>query len=172
MPIAGLPDFSCFKFFIFQCFKPVTSRVVQEWDPPTTTTHLQTPTLASSSALHTVASCTGADKRRAVFSQPEIGDQILIQWRQYRQSTSKSIVKLNYKIQYPRNSGSKKQSRSYFLRFFFKNSSSKYQKRFAIGGYTTMFFAANCSVSFHEGYADDSLEIAKFIGKCAENVIA
>ena len=34
-------------------------------------------------------------------------------------STSKSIVKLNYKIQYPRNSGSKKQSRSYFLRFFF-----------------------------------------------------
>ena len=65
---------------------------------------------------------------RAVFSQLEIGDQIWIECRQYRQSTSKSIVKLNYKIQYPRNSGSKKQSRSYFLRFFFKNSSSKYQK--------------------------------------------
>jgi len=32
--------------------------------------------------------------------------------------------------------------------FFFKNSSSKYRKRFAIGGYTTMFFAANCLVSF------------------------
>ena len=48
------------------------------------------------------------------------------------------IVKLNYKIQYPRNPGRKKQWRSYFLRFFFKNSSSKYQKRFAIGGYTTM----------------------------------
>jgi len=31
--------------------------------------------------------------------------------------------------------------------FFFKNSSSKYQKRFAIGGYTTMFFVANCLVS-------------------------
>ena len=85
-------------------------------------------------------------KPRAVFSQPEIGDQIWIQCRQYRQSTSKSIVKLNYKIQYPRNSGSKKESMSYFLRFFFKNSSSKYQKRFAIGGYTTMFFAANCLV--------------------------
>jgi len=42
----------------------------------------------------------------------------------------------------------KKQSRSYFLRFFFKNSSSKYQKRFAIGGYTTMFFVANSLVSF------------------------
>ena len=34
--LIGLPDFSCFKFFIFQCFKPVTSCVVQEWDPPTT----------------------------------------------------------------------------------------------------------------------------------------
>jgi len=32
--------------------------------------------------------------------------------------------------------------------FFLKNSSSKYQKRFAIGVYTTMFFAANCLVSF------------------------
>ena len=71
-----------------------------------------------------------------------------IQCRQYRQSASKSIIKLNYKIQYPRNSGSKKQSRSYLIRFFFKNSSSKYQKRFAIGGYSTMFFAANCLVSF------------------------
>jgi len=91
---------------------------------------------------------------------------------QCRQSTSKSTVKLNYKIQYPRNSGSKKQSRSYFLRFFFKNSSSKYQKRFAIAGYTTMLFAANCLVSFLYGCADNSPEIAKFIGKCAENVIA
>ena len=144
--LIGLPDFSCFKFFIFQCFKPVTSCVVQEWVPPTTTIHLQTATLESSSAQPTVASCTG--KRRAVFSQPGIGDQIWIQCRQYRQNTSKSIVKLNYKIQYPRNSGSKKQSRPYFLRFFFKNSSSKYQKRVRIGGYTTMFFAANCLVSF------------------------
>jgi len=79
---------------------------------------------------------------------------------------------LNYKIQHPRNSGSKKQSRTYFLRFFFKNLSSKYQKRFAIGGYTTMFFAANCLVSFLWSCADDSPEIAKFIGKCADNVIA
>ena len=146
--LIGFPDVSCFKIFIFQCFKPVTSFVVQEWDPPTTAVHLQTPTLESSSAWPTVASCTGADKRRAVFSQPEIGDQIWIQCRQYRQSTSKSIVKLNYSIQYPRNSGSKKQSRSYFLRFFFKNSPSKYQKRFAISGYTIMFFVANCLVSF------------------------
>jgi len=37
----GLLNFSCFKFFIFQCFKPVTSCVVQEWDPPTTAIHLQ-----------------------------------------------------------------------------------------------------------------------------------
>ena len=146
--LIGFPDVSCFKIFIFQCSKPVTSFVVQEWDPPTTAVHLQTPTLESSSAWPTVASCTGADKRRAVFSQPEIGDQIWIQCRQYRQSTSKSTVKLNYKIQYPRNSGSKKQSKTYFLRFFFKSSSSKYQKRFSIGGYTTMFFAANCLVSF------------------------
>jgi len=146
--LIDFPDFSCFKFFIFQCFKPVTSCVVQEWDPPTTSIHLQTPTLESSSALPSVASCTSADKRRAVFSQPEIGDQIWIQCRQYRQSTSKSNVKLNYKIQYPRNSGSKKQSRSYFLRFFIKNSSSKYQKRFAVGGYTTIFDADNCLVSF------------------------
>ena len=146
--LIGLPDFSCFKNFIFQCFKPVISFVEQEWDPPTTAVHLQTPTLESSSAYPTVASCTGADKRRAVFSQPEIGDQIWIQCRQYRQSTSKSIVKLKYKIQYPRNSGSKQQSRSYLLRFFFKNSSSKYQKRFAIGGYTTILFVANCLVSF------------------------
>jgi len=92
--------------------------------------------------------------------------------RQCRQSTSKSIVKLNYKIQYPRNSGSKKQSGSYFLRFFFKNSSSKYQKRFAIGGYTTMFFVAKFLVYFLSGCAENSPEIAKFIGKCAENVIA
>jgi len=32
--------------------------------------------------------------------------------------------------------------------FFFKNSLPKYQKRFAIGGYTTMFLVANCLVSF------------------------
>jgi len=35
-----------------------------------------------------------------------------------------------------------------------------------------MFFAANFLVSFLLGCADDSPEIAKFIGKCAENVIA
>jgi len=87
-------------------------------------------------------------------------------------STSKSIVKLNYKIQYPRNSGSKKQSRSYFLRFFFKNSSSKYQKRFADRRIYHHVFEANCLVSFLQGCAEDSPEIAKFIGKCAENVIA
>ena len=34
--LIGLPDFSCFKIFIFQCFKPVISFVVQELDPPTT----------------------------------------------------------------------------------------------------------------------------------------
>ena len=146
--LIGLPDFSCFKIFIFKYFKPVMSLVVQEWDPPTTAVHVQTPILESSSAQPTGASCTDADKGGAVFSQPEIGDQIWIQCRQYRQSASKSIVKLNYKIQYPRNSSSKKQSRSYFLRFFFKNSLSKYRKRFAIGGYTTMFFVAKCLVSF------------------------
>jgi len=32
--------------------------------------------------------------------------------------------------------------------FVFFNSTSKYQKRFAIGGYTTMFFVAKCLVSF------------------------
>jgi len=60
----------------------------------------------------------------------------------------KALLNLFTKIQYPRKSGGKKQSTSYFLLFFFKNSSSKYQKRFVIGGYTTMFFAANCLVSF------------------------
>jgi len=41
-----------------------------------------------------------------------------------------------------------------------------------MGGYTTMFLVANCLVSFLSGCAEDSPEIAKFIGKCAENVIA
>ena len=36
--------------FIFKCFKPAISFVVQEWDPPTTAVHLQTSTLESSSA--------------------------------------------------------------------------------------------------------------------------
>jgi len=67
--LKGLPDFSCFKSFIFQCLKSVTPFVVQEWYPPTTAVHLQTPTLDSSSAQ-----LTGADKRRAIFLQPEIGD--------------------------------------------------------------------------------------------------
>jgi len=40
------------------------------------------------------------------------------------------------------------QSEIIFPPFFFQNSSSKYQKRFAIGGYTTMLFAANRLVSF------------------------
>jgi len=35
-----------------------------------------------------------------------------------------------------------------------------------------MFFVANCLVSFLQGCAEDSPEIAKFIGKCAQNVIA
>jgi len=48
--LIGLPDFSCFKFFTFQCFKPVTSCGVQESDPPTTAIHLQTATLESWSA--------------------------------------------------------------------------------------------------------------------------
>jgi len=120
--LVGLPDFSCFKIFTFQCFKSVTPFVVEEWYPPTTAAHLETPTLDSSSAYPTVGSCTGADKQRAVFSQPEVGDQI---WIQYRQSTSRSIVKLYYEHQYPRKSGSEKQTRSYFFCFFFKNSSSK-----------------------------------------------
>ena len=34
-----------------------------------------------------------------------------------------------------------------------------------------MFFAAKRLVSFLQGCADDSPEIAKFIDKCAENVI-
>jgi len=78
--------------FHISMFNPVMSFVVQEWDPPTTTVHIQTPNLESSS----VPRCTGADKGRAVFSQLEIGDQIWIQCRQYRQSTSKSIVELKY----------------------------------------------------------------------------
>ena len=111
--LKGLPDFSCFKIFIFQCFKSVAPFAVQEWYPPTIAVLLQTPTVDSSSAQP-----TGADERRAVFSQPEIGDWISIKCSQYRQSASKSIVKLNYKIQYPRKSDGEKQSRSYFLRFF------------------------------------------------------
>jgi len=79
------------------------------------------------------------------------------------------IIKFNIQeIQVVKNS----QGHTVFPPFFLYKSSSKYQKRFAIGGYTTMFFAANCLVSFLEGCADDSPEIAKFIGKCAENVIA
>jgi len=35
-----------------------------------------------------------------------------------------------------------------------------------------MFFGAKCLVSFLQGCAEDSPQIAKFIGKCAENVIA
>ena len=72
--LIGLPDFSCLKIFIFQCFKSVISFV----DTPTTAAHLQTPTLESSSAQPTVASCTGADKGRAVFSQPEIGQSNIL----------------------------------------------------------------------------------------------
>jgi len=34
-----------------------------------------------------------------------------------------------------------------------------------------MFLIANCLVSFLEDCAEDSPEIAKSIGKCAENVI-
>ena len=54
--LIGLPDFSCFKFFIFHCFKPVTSCVVQEWDPPTTASSNANPrkliSLAYSCKLH------------------------------------------------------------------------------------------------------------------------
>ena len=39
--LIGLPDFLCFKIFIFQSFKSVTPFVVQEWYPPTTVVHLQ-----------------------------------------------------------------------------------------------------------------------------------
>jgi len=59
--------------------KSVTPFVVQEWSPPTTSVHLQTHTLDNSSAY----------KRRAVFSQPVIVDQI---WIQCPQSTSNRIV--------------------------------------------------------------------------------
>jgi len=45
--LIGLPDFSCFKIFTFQCFKSVTPFVVQKWYPPTTAVHLQTPILDS-----------------------------------------------------------------------------------------------------------------------------
>jgi len=34
-----------------------------------------------------------------------------------------------------------------------------------------MFLVANCLVSFVWGCAEDSPELAKFIGKCAQNVI-
>ena len=49
--LIGLPYFSCFKSFIFQCYKPVISFVVQEWDPPSTGVHLHTPTLLLQVAL-------------------------------------------------------------------------------------------------------------------------
>jgi len=45
--LIGLPDFSCFKIFTFQCFESVKPFVVQEWYPATTAVHLQTPTLDS-----------------------------------------------------------------------------------------------------------------------------
>jgi len=48
--IISLPDFSRFKFFTVQCFKSVTPFVVEEWYPPTTAVHLQTPTVDRSSA--------------------------------------------------------------------------------------------------------------------------
>jgi len=35
-----------------------------------------------------------------------------------------------------------------------------------------MYFAAKCLVSFLWGCAEDRPEIAKFIGKCPENIIA
>jgi len=133
--LIGLPDFSCFKIFTFHCFKSVTPFVVQEWYPSTTAIHLQTPTIDSSSAQPTVVSCTSADQGRAVFSQPEIGSRFESNAANIAKALLKALFKLNYKIQYPWKSGSEKQSRSYFLRFFFKNSSSKQQKRFAIGGY-------------------------------------
>ena len=60
----------------------------------------------------------------------------------------KALLNLLIKFNSQEISGSKKQSRSYILRFFLKNSSSRYQRRFAIGGYTTMFFVAKCLVSF------------------------
>jgi len=41
-----------------------------------------------------------------------------------------------------------KNSQDHISCVFFLNSSSKYQNLFAIGGYTTMFFVANCLVSF------------------------
>jgi len=56
--------------------------------------------------------------------------------------------------------------------FLCNNSSSKYPKRFAISGYTTMFFCSQLFGFFPLGLCEDSPEIAKFIGKCAENVIA
>jgi len=60
----------------------------------------------------------------------------------------KALLNLIIKFNIQKKSGSKKQSKSYFLHFFFKNSSSKYQKRFAIGGYTTVLHLANCLVFF------------------------
>jgi len=88
--LIGLPDFLCFKIFIFQSFKSVTPFVVQEWYPPTTVVHLQN---ANPRQLISLIYCCKlhwcrSTKRRTVFSQPEIGDQIWIQCRQYRQSTT------------------------------------------------------------------------------------
>jgi len=56
--------------------------------------------------------------------------------------------------------------------FSLKTHRQNNKNRFAIGRYTTMFLVANCLVSFLWGCAEDSPVIAKFIGKCAENVIA
>jgi len=58
-----------------------------------------------------------------------------------------ALFKSNFKVKYSRNSGSKNQLRSHFLRFLLKHSSSKQQK-LATGGYTTMLLVANCLVSF------------------------
>jgi len=74
-----------------------------------------------------------------------------------------ALLNLITKIQYPRKSGGKKQSTLYFLLFFFKNSSSKYQKRFAIGGYTAMFFCSQLFGFFPFRLCRRQPEIAKFI---------
>jgi len=56
------------------------------------TNYCRTSSNANPGQLHQLSLLLqAAHKRRAVFSQPEIGDQIWIQCRRYRQSISKSI---------------------------------------------------------------------------------
>ena len=110
----------CFFNWIVILFTPF---VVQEWYPPTTAVHLQTPTLDS--FINLAYCCKLRINEGLYFRSPRLATRFESNAAGIAKVLVKAFVKLNYKIQYPRNSGSKKQSRPYFLRFFLKNSSSK-----------------------------------------------